>query len=401
MQVGVGYSESSDTLYAGREAAVKALRNAKRTDPCDLAMLFSTSVHDPHVLRGAVSGVIGSSVPIVGGGAVGAISNDEFGYAGDQVIMAAMWLEGAGCEIISESGLERGEEATGRRLGAKFLESGVEQSSDVLLFYDAIDRSGGDMRLLMATPMLSGIKEGLGFMPDICGAGLQSDYIGSPYPQWTGGDTSIGNALALAFSGDVRIDSTIMHGCKPATGYYTVTKADSQTILEIDDQPALGFLDSLFEGAVRPDDLPFFLILGVNEGAKWDEFDEKSYANRLCLAIDKERGGIVMFEPDMVEGTKFQVMYRNLDLDYMVPRIERTFNRLHGRKPVFAVYIDCAGRAAGFGGVDMEDAVVVQKAIGNRVPLLGIYTGVEIASVGGRPRGLDWTGVLCVFSVPR
>jgi small ligand-binding sensory domain FIST len=108
-----------------------------------------------------------------------------------------------------------------------------------------------------------------------------------------------------------------------------------------------------------------------------------------------------MFEPDMVEGTEFQIMFRSLNLDYMPPRIEGAFERLGGREPVLALYINCAGRAAGYGGVDIEDAIVVQDTVADRVPVLGIYTGVEIAAIMGRPRGLDWTGVFCLFSVPR
>ena len=60
-----------------------------------------------------------------------------------------------------------------------------------------------------------------------------------------------------------------------------------------------------------------------------------------------------------------------------------------------------AGRAAGYAGSDLEDALEIQRAVADRVPLLGMYTGVEIASVRGRPRGLDWTGVFCLFSVPQ
>ena len=44
---------------------------------------------------------------------------------------------------------------------------------------------------------------------------------------------------------------------------------------------------------------------------------------------------------------------------------------------------------------------MVQDTVAGRAPILGIYTGVEIASIMGRPRGLDWTGVFCLFSVPR
>ncbi len=36
------------------------------------------------------------------------------------------------------------------------------------------------------------------------------------------------------------------------------------------------------------------------------------------------------------------------------------------------------------------------KAAG--IPFLGFYSGVEIASLMGRSRGLDWTGVLIIFA---
>jgi hypothetical protein len=403
MHVGVGYSDNPDTLAAGRSAALEALRAVgdAKTRPCDLILLFSTARHDAEILRAATASVLGDAAPIVGGGAVGAISNDRFGSAGDQVILAAFWLDGARFDFLAESGLARDEQACGMRLGRRFAELGITRESPVLLFYDAIEHSRDGVRMLMATRLLAGIEDGLGFLPALIGAGLQGDYTATPTRQWTGEGVGAHHALALSFGGAVRLDSVIMHGCRPATGYYTVTRADAQTILAINGEPALDFLDSLLGSAVPVDNFPFFLILGVNKGDKWGPFDENNYASRLCLAIDKERRGIVMFEPDMVEGTEFQIMYRSLDLDYMVPRIERQFAALDGRKPVFALYIDCAGRAAGYGGLDLEDAVLVQNVVAGRAPLMGLYTGVEIAPIAGRPRGLDWTGVFCLFSVPQ
>ncbi len=400
MRVGVGYSENPDTLSAGRQAADEALRQTGQEKP-DLILLFATARHEARVLRSAVASVVGESVPIVGGGAVGAISNSRFGYAGDQVILAALCLEGVQCSVLVEAGLRESEYDTGFSLGKQLADRGVRPDDSVILLYDAVDRTGETLRLLMATPLLAGLERGLGFLPALTGAGLQGDYLCTPTPQWLGGEIGSHHAIALAFGGEVRVDSVIMHGCRPATGYYTVTKADRQTILEIDGRPALEFLDSLLGHAVPPEEYPFFLILGVNKGVKWGEFDENSYASRLCLGIDAERGGIVMFEPDMVEGTEFQIMYRSLDLDYMIPRLELAFERLEGRKPVFALYIDCAGRASGYAGFDLEDAAVVQNVVAGRAPLLGLYAGVEIAPVEGRPRGLDWTGVFCLFSVPQ
>lgn len=399
MQVSVGYCDIPDTASAGREAALEAYGKAGRDDPCDLVLLFATASHNAAILRAAVAGIVGAKASIVGGGAAGAISNDRFGYAGDQVGLACFWLEKNRFDLVTQGGLEGSEAAVGEKLGEKLAELEVEPSTPVLLFYDAVDQSGAGMRMIMATYLLSALEKGLGFLPNLNGAGLQGDFRLTPTGQFLGDRIADHHAIALAFSGDIRIDAVIMHGCRPVTGYYTVTKADAQTILEINGTPALKFMDSILGPAITPENYPLFLIFGVNKGEKWGKFDERSYASRLCLAIDKERDGIVMFEPDMVAGTEFQLMCRSLEFGYMPPRIEQVFDTLDGRKPVFAFYINCAGRAAGFAGMDLEDALVVQKAVGVRAPLLGIYTGVEIASVEGKPRGLDWTGVFCLFSV--
>jgi hypothetical protein len=42
--------------------------------------------------------------------------------------------------------------------------------------------------------------------------------------------------------GGVRMDTIIMHGCKPSGRYHTITKADGPMVLEIDGRPALEVL---------------------------------------------------------------------------------------------------------------------------------------------------------------
>ena len=81
MRVGVGYSDNPDTAAAGLEAARMALRQGKPetgAGSCDMILLFSTARHDARILRDAVSAVLGEGIPIIGGGAVGAISNERF-----------------------------------------------------------------------------------------------------------------------------------------------------------------------------------------------------------------------------------------------------------------------------------------------------------------------------------
>lgn len=400
MRAGVGYCDNHDTAMAGKRAATIALEQVGPARKCDLALMFSTSRHDPHLLREAVASVLGPEVPVYGGGASGAISNDEFGYDGDQVILTAVQLENSKMDILIQGGLNEGEYEAGQALGRQLKQKNIQAGSPVILYYDAFYRVDGQVKLAMATPLLAGIKNSLGFLPCLTGAGLQGDYVSTPTLQWIGYESAQNQAMALTFSDDVRVDSIIMHGCRPGTGYYRVTKAEGQVILEINGRPALSFIDELLEHSIPVENLPFFLIFGINRGDKWEAFNEEDYASRLCLAIDKERGGIVMFESDMVEGAEFQIMFRSLDYSYMPGRIESIFARLGRRKPVLATYINCAGRAGAYAGADDEDALVVQKTVGGRIPLMGLYSGVEIAPVGGQPAGLDWTGVFSLVSVP-
>jgi hypothetical protein len=207
--------------------------------------------------------------------------------------------------------------------------------------------------------------------------------------------------MALVVSGSGRLDSTIMHGCKPAGGYHKITKTDGATVLEIDGRPAVEVIAGLLGPTSDKswEDYPLFITLGVNRGGKFDDFKEDNYANRLCMSVDKERGGLVMFEPDLLPGHEVQLMRRDIDFKYVGVRAEELFKKLGSRKPFFSLYIDCAGRASAYCGTEGEEAAEVQKAMSARnVPLLGMYSGVEIARVGKTIQALDWTGVLCVFS---
>ncbi len=398
MYVRVGFSEHPDTETAGTHAANQALANTKRRNP-DVALLFCTTRHNPNFLRAAVTSVLGD-IPIIGGAAVGVITNDSFGYAGAQVGVAAIWLDGVNLTMVGKGGLAGNENLIGVSLGNELKESGYEKGTPIMLLYDAINRNELGVNLNLATPLLAGMEEALGYLPpDMVGAGLQGDYDLSPSWLWTGNKAQSSYAMAISFPGAMKLESCILHGCRPYGKTYTVTKSDGQTILEIDNQPALSYMASQIQPSLPIEEFPFFIIFGVNRDPSGKE--ESSYANRLCLSIDESRQGITMFESDMVAGTEFRLMYRSLDLEYISPKVENLFTRAAGqnRRPVFAFYIDCAGRAAKFGG-DLEDAVVVQESVANRVPLLGIYSGVEIAPIKRVPRTLDWTGVFCLFSIP-
>jgi hypothetical protein len=393
---------------AGREAARVAMTRGG-IEHCDLILLFSTSKHDPAALRAGVRAVAGNRARLIGGYAIGVLTDSELGYDGFQVGVAAVASDSLQIDLLSEGDLPNNEYEVGRALGEAIAAKTYAGEPNVLLMYDSMNHSSmnhssGKPTMNMATPLLAGMGESFETWPNLAGVGLVGDTPAIPVMQWF--DDGFGDGIvqqkaqALVLSGDVRMDTVVMHGCKPAGAYHVVTKSDGPVVLEIDNRPALDVVAELLgpDSDYTAEDYRFFVTLGVNKGEKFGPYREDDYANRLCCGVDIERGGLVMFEPDLTPGTEVQLMRRSVDFSYIGQRTQELLARLEGRKPFFAFYIDCAGRASAYCGSEGEEAAEVQRAIGTDIPLLGVYCGVEIARVGAAPQPLDWSGVLCVFS---
>lgn len=397
---GVGVSERASSREAGAEAARMALDRAK-LDACDLALVFCTGKHDPHAFHAGVRSVMPAPARIVGGYTIGVITNEFLGYEGLQVGVAALKLGTAvESEIFLQEGLDAGEAEAGAALGARLKAAGVGGGeAGLLILYDMVRGEGFSFN--MATPLLRGLRATIGAWPRTAGVGMLGDAVANPTHQFFDDRVLDQSAIALLLQGGVRMDTTIMHGCKPSGTYHTVTRAEHNAVLEIDGRPALDAVREIVgpELDQELEDYPFFLTLGENHGDKWDEFREENYSNHICAAIDEDRRALIMFEPNLTAGTEIQLMRRTMEFEYVRERTQQVLDRLEGRRPFFAFYIDCAMRASAFCGSEGEEAVEVQRVLGAAgVPLLGIYTGTEIAEIRGEPRPLDYTGVLCVFS---
>jgi len=398
---GVGESEHHDSATAGREAAERA-RAKLRGANAQIVILFSTSRHDPEVLRDAVRNAFGGGVRVVGGYAVGIITNDLLSYDGFQVGLVAIHSDDVEFELFLESGLAFDEEQVGRRLGEAIRARGPTESLNLMLFYDSVNRTNGRFQLNMATPLLRGIRETAPGLPPFVGAGLVGDMQCRETHQWFDDRVEQQSVVAVGFRGNLQMDTIVMHGCKPSGAYHTITAAEGATVFEIDGRPALELIAELLgdeEGRRRDySEYSFFVTLGLNKGDEF-AFDEEAYVNRLCLRADPRRGGLVLFEPDLVEGSRVQLMRRSLDFSYVRERTRTLLARLEGRKALFAFYIDCAGRAGAYAGTEEEEAEELRRVLGPDVPLLGFFSGVELAPIRGEVTPLDWTGVLTIFSV--
>ncbi len=246
--------------------------------------------------------------------------------------------------------------------------------------------------------MLEGFHAQFNYWPTVAGIGSWSEiHIINSCLVWANKNIKRHALAAATIFGSLRMDTVIIHGTRPISGYHRITKAERNVLFELDGKPALELIDTLLGGSIPWDDFPLLVTLGVNNGDKFGEFNEDNYASRLCFAIDRKNKSLIMFETDLVEGSEVQLMRRDIDFKYIKPQVDKLMSKVGNRKSVFALYIDCLGRVSGFSGLPEEESLEVAKTIGH-IPFFGIFSGVEIANVGANVKALDWTGVLCLFS---
>ena len=397
-RAGVGFSERSSSREAGIEAARAAVDQGALSE-CDLVLMFATSKHDPVAFRDGVRVVVGPDARLFGGSAVGVITNDRMGYEGFQAGVAAIALGRVHADMFIEGDLPGNERAVGVALARHIVAEGYREQPNLLLFYDLVKRreAGEGLSMTAPTPLIAGMSEVLGEWPAVAGGGLLGDLQYNPVFQYFDDRITHHSAMALALSGEVRMDTIIMHGCAPSTSYKTITKADGNVVLEFDGRPAVEVVARAFGEDRSWEEYPLYITIGINHGDRFAARDE-DYAVRLCMDIDRERGGLVMLGDDMQAGTEVQLMRRTLDLDYVRRRAEELLSKVADREPVLALYVDCAGRAGAYCGTEFEEAQGVQEAIGAKMPLFGWYVGCELAKAGSVMQSHNWTGILSILS---
>jgi len=401
-RAGTGYSNKTNSFEAGAEAASLARQQAGITSNCSLVFIFTTSRHLPAQFAAGVRSIINKAEIFLGGCGVGVITNDHLGYDGYQCGVALIESDTIHIDAFLQRNINNNEYKTGFELGQQINDTDFDGELNLLVFYDAVNRTSGKLQMTMGTSFVKGLYGGMPSLPVTAGGGLTGDMQFSKSFQWWQQEIISCAAFALSFSGAARMHSTIMHGCMPASAYHTITKADNSVVLEIDNEPALQFVQRIIgdQSGLSFENFGFFLTIGINHGQEYEAFDTNNYSNCMCVNIDKKRQGLVMVENNLQAGMRMQLMRRSLDFNYIYEATDNLLKEIDAqqRKPVIAFYIDCVGRAAYYLGSDKEEAAEVQMALKNKVPLLGFYSGVELAKVGNFLQPLDWTGVLAIIS---
>ena len=366
-----------------------------------LLLVFCGGKHDPQAILGALHATFGSSVLVVGGSAAGVIWRGGLGYSGLELGVAAFTADDPVPKIVVAREMAVDVEAAGRQMGAR-IAAVAEDDAAVLLLYDSVAKAA-PLRLHPASSLVAGITEGLGGKPiRLVGGGLLTDMNLSDGWVLHDGRVEKHMALALVFPAEVAEDTQILHGCRPVSTFMEITRIDGAEVFELDGLPALEVIERMLalpiEG-VAARDLSLIATLGEKQGDPFAAYDENAYVNRLILRANRATGSITLFEPDFRRGTRVQIMARDNGL--MLESVGRGVAAINGavldEDCLLGLYIDCAGRASARSGAAVEEADLVRRDLDPAIPLLGFYSGVEIAPFVGYSRPLDWTGVLTVL----
>ncbi|MDP3416511.1 FIST signal transduction protein [Falsiroseomonas sp.] len=381
--------------------AARSCREGVGPDTPLMLLAFCGGKHDPDAVLAALTAEFGP-VPIYGGSAAGVIGRDSFGYGGFEMGIVGFYDPSVVPQAVMTEALLGGVRAAGHALG-QAVGGIASPDAAVMLLFDSV-ASRAPPRLHFASSVVEGFHDGFGTTPlQLFGGGLLTDM------NLTGGWVFAGRrvlkhaAIALVFPPGIEVETVIMHGCRPISSFMEITRIDGADVFELDDQPALGVIERMLGlplGQTRGQDLSLEVTLGQKQGDRYTPYHEGDYVNRLILRANAEAGSVTLFEPDFALGTVVQIMSRDnsLMLDSVRRGVAAMNGAVAGEDNLLALYIDCAGRASARSGAPVEEAELVAQGLDPSIPLLGFYSGVEVAPVGGGiSRSLDWTGVLAVL----
>jgi small ligand-binding sensory domain FIST len=217
-----------------------------------------------------------------------------------------------------------------------------------------------------------------------------------------------GGISGVAFGPDVGLISRVTQGCQPIGPWRTVTNAERNFVISLDDKPALDCaLQDLGLDRSLPDHALSQALSGMLVGlittvedvpTRPGQFGADTIVRHL-VGVDREYQVLAIAE-EIEPGMRLAFCTRNaeaaqLDLVRIATEIRAELESGAARRMAGAIYISCSGRGGPHFGARHAELQAVRNALGD-VPLVGFFAGGEIA----RHHLYGYTGVLTVFTTP-
>src|SRR5262245_10508368 len=240
---------------------------------------------------------------------------------------------------------------------------------------------------------LGKLHDALGFVP-VLGAVA----AGGPMFELHNTDVFEDALVGVALSGLTPIIG-VTQGCTPIGEPYVITHAESNVIQRIASRPALEMLTEAIRA--NPDTEARIQQAGVFAGLAMDPakspLGRGDFLVRNLVGADQSSGALAVAERVRVGQTlQFQIRDARASREDLREMLDELAERLHGRRPAFGCYFDCAGRGRGLFGVPDHDVTLIRERLGE-FPLVGFFGNGEFAPIGRRNFFHNYTGALIIF----
>ncbi len=214
-----------------------------------------------------------------------------------------------------------------------------------------------------------------------------------------GHETRAAGMVGIALSGDIQVETIVAQGCRPIGQPMFVTKCQRNLIWELDGQPAVEVLQSLYE-QLDPADQELArhsLFLGVVMNEHQHEYKQGDFLIRNLVGLDRARGVLAVGAIPR-EGAVVQFHLR--DAATSAADLEHLLSAYRGAgaatDPAGALLFSCLGRGIHLYGQADHDTDAFRRHLGP-VPLGGFFCNGEIGPVQGSTYLHGYTSAFGLF----
>lgn len=393
LHAGVGLSTHRNTERAAVEAAQTALTRSG-SDTADLALVFATTEHGPNygLLLRTIKDVA-HATHVVGCSGGGVLTTDgEVERAPGVAVLTVRADTFAASRFFVPQLRGRGYE-TGKEVAAR-VHPHLGADNLLVVFPDTYNFNSASF--------FRGLSEAAPNLPVVGGGASEDGTLGETF-QLCGDTVSNDAVCGVLLSGQFHHTIGIAQACQPISPVHTVTKSHKNLILELDGRPAF----AVFAEVVRQpllDDLrraAAFVFVGLPVDAERQRIARGEYVVRNIVGVDPNQG-IVAIADEIRQGQKMVFTLRDGSgsRDDLQVTLEAQAQAWEGQAPGFGLYFDCVGRGSGLYGFPDLDTSYIKQYLGD-VPVIGFFTGCEIAPIQRQPSLHQYSGVLVLVGEKR
>ena len=390
IQAGVGLSTQKNTAEAAREATQTALSQAV-IDRADLALVFATADHGAaysQLLRTVQT--TAQTANVVGCSAGGVLVSGQEVERTAGIAVLTVRADAFAAERFFIPQLRGRSQETGQEIATR-VQPHRGSENLLMVFPDTYNFNSG----AFFQGLSQGLSAGGGPIEAVGGGASEDGSVGETFQLC--GDTVGNNAVSGALlSGNFAYSVGISQSCQPIGPVHTVTKAHRNLILELDDRPAFEVFVELLPPPLREDlrRAAGVVFAGMPVDAERQHIAVSEYVVRNLIGFDADQG-IVAIADEVHQGQKMVFTLRSgdgsrADLKRVLEHQAQTWA---DTKPAFGLYVNCVGRGKGLYGFADLDTSYIAQYIGD-VPIVGFFSGCEIAPIQRVESLLQYTGVL-------